>query len=162
MRLRCGERLYTLELRQARGEWEVLVDGEPLTLALQELRGGRATVRHAGRLFTLYFARDGASIHLSWEGVSYKLAPAREAARRGARHEAGALEAPMPGRVSAVRVAVGARVRKGEELVVVEAMKMENALRAPRAGVVRAVHVSVGEMVAPGRPLVELDEAEPA
>jgi 3-methylcrotonyl-CoA carboxylase alpha subunit len=69
----------------------------------------------------------------------------------------------MPGRVSAVKVAVGARVRKGEELLVVEAMKMENALRAPRDGVVRAVHVAVGEMVAPGRALVELeDEGERA
>ena len=38
----------------------------------------------------------------------------------------------MPGRVSAVKVAVGQRVAKGEELLVVEAMKMENALRAPR------------------------------
>jgi biotin carboxyl carrier protein len=60
--------------------------------------------------------------------------------------------------VSAVKVEVGAHVRKGEELLVVEAMKMENALRAPRDGVVRAVHVGVGEMVAPGRALVELED----
>jgi 3-methylcrotonyl-CoA carboxylase alpha subunit len=63
----------------------------------------------------------------------------------------------MPGRVAAVRVAAGQRVAKGEELLVVEAMKMENALRAPRDGVVRAVHVSVGDAVAPGRPLVEIE-----
>jgi pyruvate carboxylase subunit B len=65
----------------------------------------------------------------------------------------------MPGRVSAVKVAVGQQVRKGEELLVVEAMKMENALRAPRDGVVRAVHVSTGDMVSPGRPLVEIGDA---
>ena len=47
--------------------------------------------------------------------------------------------------------------RAGEELLVVEAMKMENALRAPRDGVVRAVHVAPGDMVAPGRPLLELE-----
>jgi biotin carboxyl carrier protein len=57
-----------------------------------------------------------------------------------------------------VKVQPGQAVARGEELLVVEAMKMENALRAPRAGVVRAVHVGVGEMVAPGRPLVEIDE----
>jgi biotin carboxyl carrier protein len=51
-------------------------------------------------------------------------------------------------------------VARGEELLVVEARKLENALRAPRAGVVRAVHVTAGEMVAPGRPLVEI-EADP-
>jgi biotin carboxyl carrier protein len=56
-----------------------------------------------------------------------------------------------------VRVSAGQAVKKGEELLVVEAMKMENALRAPRDGVVRAVHVAAGEPVAPGRPLVELE-----
>jgi 3-methylcrotonyl-CoA carboxylase alpha subunit len=63
----------------------------------------------------------------------------------------------MPGRVVAVKVAPGARVAKGAELLVVEAMKMENALRAPRDGTVRAVHAAVGDMVGPGRPLVELE-----
>ena len=63
----------------------------------------------------------------------------------------------MPGRVAAVRVSAGQRVARGEELLVVEAMKMENALRAPRDGVVRAVHVSAGDAVAPGRPLVEIE-----
>ena len=59
-----------------------------------------------------------------------------------------------------VRARPGQRVARGEELLVIEAMKMENALRAPRDGIVRAVHVTPGEMVAPGRALVEL-EAEP-
>jgi biotin carboxyl carrier protein len=63
----------------------------------------------------------------------------------------------MPGRVAAVRVAPGQRVKKGEELLVVEAMKMENALRAPRDGVVAVVHAAVDDTVAPGRPLVEME-----
>jgi 3-methylcrotonyl-CoA carboxylase alpha subunit len=63
----------------------------------------------------------------------------------------------MPGRVAVVRVVPGQRVARGEELLVVEAMKMENALRAPRDGVVRAVHVAAGELVAPGRALVEVE-----
>jgi len=63
----------------------------------------------------------------------------------------------MPGRVVAVRVVPGQRVSKGEDMLVVEAMKMENALRAPRAGIVRAIHVAAGDMVAPGRPLVEIE-----
>jgi 3-methylcrotonyl-CoA carboxylase alpha subunit len=63
----------------------------------------------------------------------------------------------MPGKVIAVRVSPGQAVARGDELVVVEAMKMENALRAPRAGTVKSVAVRVGEMVAPGVALVELD-----
>lgn len=163
MRLRSTIALYEVELQAARGEWDVRVNGEAFRLALAEAAEGRVVVRHAGESRTLYYARDGGAIHLFWEGVSYKLHEEREGVRRAARPDAGALEAPMPGRVSAVKVEAGARVRKGEELLVVEAMKMENALRAPRDGVVRAVHVTVGEMVAPGRALVELeDEGERA
>jgi len=157
MRLRCGDLVYEVELRPAKGDWDVLVNGEAISLSLSDAGEGRAVVHHSGEAHALHYARDGGAIHLFWEGVSYKLLEAREDSRRSARHDLGALEAPMPGRVSAVKVAVGARVRKGEELLVVEAMKMENALRAPRDGVVRAVHVSVGEMVAPGRALVEID-----
>ena len=159
MRLRCGEELFDVQLREAKGGWEAVVNGQPLRLSLRSTGAGRCLVEHAGQPATLHFARDGGTLHLFWNGVTYRLVEAPEAARPAARHDTGALEAPMPGRVSAVKVAVGQRVAKGEELLVVEAMKMENALRAPRAGVVRALHASVGEMVAPGRTLVEIGDA---
>jgi pyruvate carboxylase subunit B len=52
---------------------------------------------------------------------------------------------------------VGQAVKKGDEVVVVEAMKMENALRAPRDGTIKSVTVQVGDMVGPGAVLVELE-----
>jgi 3-methylcrotonyl-CoA carboxylase alpha subunit len=63
----------------------------------------------------------------------------------------------MPGRVIAVKVAPGDTVMKGDELLVVEAMKMENAVRAPREGRVKSVSAQVGDMVSPGVVLVELE-----
>jgi len=157
MRLRCGEQLFEVRVRAAKAGFDALVNGQALKLSLEPAGDGVCVARHPGGVATFHFARDGQAIHLFWEGVSYRLAEARETGRSATRHETGALEAPMPGRVSAVKVAVGQRVRKGDELLIVEAMKMENALRAPRDGVVRAVHVSAGEMVAPGRALVEID-----
>ena len=118
--------------------------GGPLVPLRRSSPWGRASSwsARAARARTLHLVRDGAVVHLSWGGVAYTLAEEREGARSARRHDKGALEAPMPGRVAAVRVAAGQRVAKGEELLVVEAMKMENALRAPGDGVVRAVHVS--------------------
>ena len=51
----------------------------------------------------------------------------------------------MPGLLVAVAVAVGQEVRAGEELAVVEAMKMENVLRAERDGVVASIEVGPGD-----------------
>jgi biotin carboxyl carrier protein len=62
----------------------------------------------------------------------------------------------MPGKVTVVRAVPGQAVRKGDELLVIEAMKMENALRAPRDGVVKSVAAKPGDMVSPGVVLVEL------
>jgi 3-methylcrotonyl-CoA carboxylase alpha subunit len=59
----------------------------------------------------------------------------------------GKLTAPMPGKVVAVRVDLGAMVKKGQPLVIVEAMKMEHTVTAPVDGVVEAIHAVVGDQV---------------
>ena len=157
MRLRCGNRSFDVQVHDTRDGLEVRVEDRAFRFALDPVGPGVFVVREGARARTLHLVRDGTAVHLSWEGVAYSLAEEREGARTARRHDSGALEAPMPGRVAAVRVAPGQRVAKGDELLVVEAMKMENALRAPRDGVVRAVHVSAGDAVAPGRPLVEIE-----
>jgi 3-methylcrotonyl-CoA carboxylase alpha subunit len=157
MRLRCGDELYEPRLRAEGDDVEVSLAGRSLRVALEPVGAGVFLVRHDGRADLLHLVREGERVLVFWDGVAYALVEEREGTRRTARADATALEAPMPGRVSAVKTAPGRPVTKGEELVVVEAMKMENALRAPRDGTVRAVHVVVGDMVAPGRALVEID-----
>jgi biotin carboxyl carrier protein len=157
MRLRCGDEVFEVQLKETGGAVEARVAGRDFRFTLEAGGPGVFVVRDGLRAATLHLARDGALVHISWGGVAYALAEEREGARSSRRPDPGALEAPMPGRVTVVRVSPGQRVASGEELVVVEAMKMENALRAPRDGVVRAVHVAPGEMVAPGRPLVEVE-----
>ena len=157
MRLRCGDEAFDVEVREAKGTFEVRVGGQEVRFGLEGAGPGVFVVRDGTRARTLHLARNGTAIHLSWDGVAYTLVEEREGARAAHRHDPAALEAPMPGRVAAVKVVAGQRVAKGEELLVVEAMKMENALRAPRDGVVRAVHVAAGDLVAPGRALVEVE-----
>ena len=72
----------------------------------------------------------------------------------------GGLTAPMPGSVLATQVAAGAKVAKGDLLVILEAMKMEHRITAPRDGVVESVHVNVGEQVENAQLLVTLAAAE--
>ncbi|MDW8319246.1 MAG: biotin/lipoyl-containing protein [Anaerolineae bacterium] len=64
------------------------------------------------------------------------------------------VEAPMPGTIVEVRVKPGDVVARGDELCVLEAMKMRNSIRASRAGQVAEVLVSPGAKVAYGDPLV--------
>ncbi len=84
-----------------------------------------------------------------------RLAPPAASLQAGGR-----VTAPIPGRVAGVLVAVGEIVRRGQVLVVLEAMKMELSLTAPADGVVSALRCAVGDMVAEGRELVELGTPE--
>ena len=65
------------------------------------------------------------------------------------------LKAPMPGAVVAVSVKVGQEVVKGDALLILEAMKMENVLKAEGVGVVGAILISEGDVVDKGTVLIE-------
>ena len=68
------------------------------------------------------------------------------------RHHHGVAEirAPMPGKVVRVQIEGGASVEKGQGLVVVEAMKMQNEMKSPRDGVVVSINVKAGDTVNAG------------
>ena len=67
------------------------------------------------------------------------------------------MTAPMPGVILTVDVAVGATVKRGDSLMVLEAMKMKNELKAPRDGVVAEVYVAPGAQVKYGEFLVRFE-----
>ncbi len=69
-----------------------------------------------------------------------------------------ALRAPMPGVILEVNVTAGARVQRGDQLLVLEAMKMKNRIRSPRAGVVAEIFVQPGQNVNYDDPLLRYGE----
>jgi propionyl-CoA carboxylase alpha chain len=71
----------------------------------------------------------------------------------------GGLVAPMPGKVTLLRVQVGQAVAAGEILLVLEAMKMEHPMRAPGDGVVRELFVALGDQVENGALLLVVEAA---
>jgi biotin carboxyl carrier protein len=64
---------------------------------------------------------------------------------------------PMPGKIVAVLVAQGDRVEKGQGLVIVEAMKMENEVRSPITGEVKEIRTKAGETVEAGKVLLVVE-----
>ena len=73
--------------------------------------------------------------------------PNPPAAAPAATSTANAVHAPIPGVIVSLAAAAGSHVEVGQELCVLEAMKMETVIRAPRAGEIAAVHVSAGQHV---------------
>ena len=69
------------------------------------------------------------------------------------------LLSPMPGLLVKLAVALGDQVKAGEELAVVEAMKMENEIQAPKNGTIMAIHVAKGDSVSPNETLLEIQQS---
>ena len=67
------------------------------------------------------------------------------------------LTVPMPGIIINLLVSQGDQVKKGQGLVIIEAMKMENELKSPRDAVVTSIHVTRGDSVDKGTLLMELE-----
>src|SRR5262249_50470195 len=102
---------------------------------------------------------------LNLRNVPYRLEVFDPRRRVISQSEAGAggdgrIEAPMPGKIVDVKAAVGDKVQKGQALVVIEAMKMQNELSAAIDGVVKEVCVKAGEAVEAGQKLVTVAKEE--
>lgn len=67
------------------------------------------------------------------------------------------IESPMPGKVFKINVNVGDTVKEGQDVIILEAMKMENNIATPYSGVVRQIFVGVGENVPAGGKLIEIE-----
>jgi 3-methylcrotonyl-CoA carboxylase alpha subunit len=132
-----GQRFAVADMRR---------DGETLSARLGA-RGWRATVAHDGRWHMLYLA-DGTQ---RFEADD-PLERTEDAAAHG-----GHLRAPMPGRIVSLCVPAGARVGKGQALLIMEAMKMEHTLHAPADGRVSAYHYRAGDQVVEGVDLLDFE-----
>lgn len=67
------------------------------------------------------------------------------------------IKAPMPGLVLEVEVEIGQKVEKGEGLLILEAMKMENIIKSAGEGVIKEIHIGKGAAVDKGQLLIEME-----
>src|SRR5262245_15248560 len=169
---------------RAGSQWVIADNGERRTVTVAETASGYAVIdgdaaielastwrlgdalfqaTANGRQVTVQVERLGTGYRLSHGGVQLKLRvlPPRAAellAQMPVKRPpdmARFLLSPMPGRLVSLAVESGQEVKAGQELAIVEAMKMENLLRAERDGRVAKVHAKPGDSLAVDQPIVE-------
>ena len=148
------------------GGYEVTIDGHVLTVigaCDPTVRIFTGTVD--GAAMTLEIERVGLAYEIAHNGVREQflaLTPAAAAALdkmpvKEAADMSRFLLSPMPGLLTSVAVAVSEPVKAGQELAVIEAMKMENVMRAERDGVVAAIHAAAGDSLAVDQAILEFE-----
>jgi biotin carboxyl carrier protein len=136
--------------------YQITMEGQTFAVqVLSDPRQAQVQVEVDGRAFTVDVeaspdkAETGSGPETSAPPATAEtLAPAVAASDR-------VLAAPLPGTVTSIAVRPGQRVAPGDELLVIEAMKMNNVIRAPREGTVATIHLAEGQRVAHGQALLE-------
>ena len=136
------------------------INGKHYEATITEIEYNVAEVELNGKKYTIDVERSESVSSLP-QIATPVAAPAAAAAAPAAAPKkvaagANSVTAPLPGSVVSVAVKAGDAVKAGQQLLVIEAMKMENEVLAPADGTVSAVHVSAGQAVQQGDALVDL------
>ncbi|MGZ6705764.1 MAG: acetyl/propionyl/methylcrotonyl-CoA carboxylase subunit alpha [Solirubrobacteraceae bacterium] len=134
------------------GAGRVTAAGRTWRAALTASADGAVRVALDGISRRYAFAADGDRLLIARDGHHLELRAARAA--RTAADMVDSLQAPMPGTVLIVRVGNGDVVEEGQELLVIESMKMELSIVAPHAGTVDGLELAVGDRVKQRQALV--------
>ncbi len=162
--LRSGKEVR-LEVEHRDSAFEVRLEGKTYRVDSVATNGSVRSLVIGGRQYEVAVrpaskGRYQVSYHGSFEEVEV-LDPlsylAQQGAARRERDVGQQVCAYMPGRVVEVHVSEGERVRAGQGLLVLEAMKMENEIQAERDGLVRQVLVAPGQAVEGGDPLLKIE-----
>src|SRR5688572_8798080 len=134
-------------------EWERREQAFTMKLLEREIQGEILrweppffTIKHCAHLISgaFYHNADFVDVHLPKGNFRIRFA---KRARGKATQAAGGLSSPMPGKVIKVFVKVGDPIKKGDLLMMLEAMKMEHKISSPRDGVVKKILFQEGERV---------------
>ena len=167
---KCDEDVFNVEVEQTVGEheWNIQVNGvsyEVVTPPMEfyrrrlklSINGERSYFRlkYNGNFIEAAFCGSHRSFEIynprEWEMAGFMPRPALKKSEN-------VLDCPMPGLVVDVRVKPGERVYRGQELIILESMKMESAVAAPADALVESVNVKSGDAVETGTVLIHFDK----
>lgn len=159
---KLGEQSYTVEIEEnGRSVYRVSVDGNEFLVDGKKTGRTNFSLIVDNRSFEIEVDNTDDEYRVLVDGRNYRIHLVDERrVRIGAAQSGQQLQGrqmvsvPMPGKIIAVLVAVGDAVEKGQGLVIVEAMKMENEVRSPISGEVKEIKVKPGDTVEGGALLV--------
>lgn len=142
-------------------EYRYTIDGNKYEVAINEVNDTTAKVTVNGAEYTVEWEKpveEKPVVKVQPVAAKPAAAPAAPTPAPAAAPVSGnAIKTPLPGVIIDVKVAVGDTVKKGQTVVVLEAMKMENNINADRDGKVVAIQVAKGDTVADGAVLIVIE-----
>jgi biotin carboxyl carrier protein len=156
-----GERQYTIEINR---DDQITIDGVAYPIDLRAIDEATFSLLMNNASHEALVEKSNGEIAVQLRGRLYTARVEDERASRLSRSPGGlhagsgevTIKSPMPGLIVAIAVTEGQAVTKGQTIVVLESMKMENELKAPRDGTISSIKVAPRQSVDQHQPLVVL------
>src|SRR5690606_2530544 len=166
LKAEIGDETREIEMTERDGRLQATVDGRSYDIEASEPEPGVYLLKHEGKIFEASVSKPAAAgdpykVRLKGNETEIRIADPKRLRGSGAAHDHGDgladIKTAMPGKVVRVIAEAGAEVKKGDGVLVVEAMKMQNELKSPKDGTVRDVRAKEGQTVAAGEALATIE-----
>lgn len=160
-----GDEKYGVEISRTGNSVRARIDDREYLLEVSEPESGVYLIKNGGKIYEAIVSGESTetAAKVNIRGSEFDIHLIDPKRLRGAgsvdSHSEGLAEirTAMPGKVVRIILEVGAEVQKGDAVIVVEAMKMQNELKSPKAGILKEISVSEGATVAAGEILALID-----
>ncbi len=163
LQAQTGDSTIDIEVDREGRECRAVVDGREYSLDVSQPEAGVYLIKHGNAIHEVSVNTADGGFSVQLKGREHQITvidPKRLRGGSGAGAEASGkaeIRTAMPGKVVRVMVAAGDTVSKGDGVIVVEAMKMQNEMKSPKDGVVSEIKASEGDTVGAGDVLVVIE-----
>ncbi len=166
LRVEIADKQFEVRSKRTGNRVTAKVDDTIYELEISEPEPGFLLLKHDGRVYEVYAEPEAGPtgmrrFTINGQDVELRcIDPKRLRGSEGSKADMDGraeIRTAMPGKVVKILAPEGSELKKGDGIVVVEAMKMQNELKSPRDGVVRSLTVTVGDAVASGQVIAVIE-----
>ena len=152
--------VYNVTIERRENNYFVTYDNTEYKVEAEETKPGQLKIKIGERLIKSVITEGEKEKFVFVEGEVFRVRPVELTGMKKTKKKGGDLSSPISGKVVSVKVKNGDSVKKGDVLMVIEAMKMEYLIRAPFDGKVKKVNFKEKDQIEIGQNTVELTKKE--
>lgn len=152
--------VYNVTIERRENNYFITYDNTEYKVEAEETRPGQLKIKIGDRLIKSVITEGEKEKFVFVEGEVFRVRPVELTGMKKTKKKGGDLSSPISGKVVSVKVKNGDSVKKGDVLMVIEAMKMEYLIRAPFDGKVKKVNFKEKDQIEIGQSTVELTKKE--
>lgn len=152
--------VYNVTIERRENNYFITYDNTEYKVEAEETKPGQLKIKIGDRLIKSVITEGEKEKFVFVEGEVFRVRPVELTGMKKTKKKGGDLSSPISGRVVSVKVKNGDSVKKGDVLMVIEAMKMEYLIRAPFDGKVKNVNFKEKDQIEIGQNTVELTKKE--